>query len=212
MISEAMKVYIVAVSMVASAAARMTVPTDELTANAGPNLVAWSFSGGDKPRAVFPSFVGHANEGSSLITKRSIDDDAPRAVFPSIVGRPRHYHNMHADASLLSLAGGQSGMGLSSDSGSSLNSKFAGDDAPRAVFPSIVGRPRHHGMNADASFLSLAGNQGGVELSSDSGSSFKSNFAGDDAPRAVFPSIVGRPKMPGIMVEMNEKISDLHEG
>ena len=28
----------------------------------------------------------------------------------------------------------------------------------------------------------------------------KSGFSGDDAPRAVFPSIVGRPKMPGIMV------------
>ena len=28
----------------------------------------------------------------------------------------------------------------------------------------------------------------------------KAGFAGDDAPRAVFPSIVGRPKMPGIMV------------
>ena len=28
----------------------------------------------------------------------------------------------------------------------------------------------------------------------------KADFAGDDAPRAVFPSIVGRPKMPGIMV------------
>ena len=30
-------------------------------------------------------------------------------------------------------------------------------------------------------------------------------FAGDDAPRAVFPSIVGRPKMPGIMVGMDQK-------
>ena len=28
----------------------------------------------------------------------------------------------------------------------------------------------------------------------------KAGFAGDDAPRAVFPSIVGRPKHPGIMV------------
>ena len=27
----------------------------------------------------------------------------------------------------------------------------------------------------------------------------KAGFAGDDAPRAVFPSIVGRPKHPGIM-------------
>jgi actin-related protein len=33
----------------------------------------------------------------------------------------------------------------------------------------------------------------------------KAGFAGDDAPRAVFPSIVGRPKNPGIMVGMGEK-------
>lgn len=30
----------------------------------------------------------------------------------------------------------------------------------------------------------------------------KAGFAGDDAPRAVFPSIVGRPKHPGIMVSV----------
>jgi len=35
----------------------------------------------------------------------------------------------------------------------------------------------------------------------------KTGFAGDDAPRAVFPSIVGRPKMPGIMVGMDSKDS-----
>lgn len=35
----------------------------------------------------------------------------------------------------------------------------------------------------------------------------KGGFAGDDAPRAVFPSIVGRPKMPGIMVGMDQKDS-----
>jgi len=33
----------------------------------------------------------------------------------------------------------------------------------------------------------------------------KAGFAGDDAPRAVFPSIVGRPKHPGIMVGMDQK-------
>ena len=32
----------------------------------------------------------------------------------------------------------------------------------------------------------------------------KAGFAGDDAPRAVFPSIVGRPRHQGVMV--NEKI------
>merc|ERR1712039_1094998 len=35
----------------------------------------------------------------------------------------------------------------------------------------------------------------------------KAGFAGDDAPRAVFPSIVGRPKMPGIMGGMDQKDS-----
>merc|ERR1711989_267458 len=33
----------------------------------------------------------------------------------------------------------------------------------------------------------------------------KAGFAGDDAPRAVFPSIVGRPKYPGVMGGMGNK-------
>jgi len=33
----------------------------------------------------------------------------------------------------------------------------------------------------------------------------KSGFSGDDAPRAVFPSIVGRPKQKGVMVGMAQK-------
>lgn len=33
----------------------------------------------------------------------------------------------------------------------------------------------------------------------------KAGFAGDDAPRTVFPSIVGRPKHPGMMVGMDAK-------
>lgn len=35
----------------------------------------------------------------------------------------------------------------------------------------------------------------------------KAGFAGDDAPRAVFPSIVGRPRMQGVMVGMGQKES-----
>jgi len=34
----------------------------------------------------------------------------------------------------------------------------------------------------------------------------KSGFAGDDAPRAVFPSIVGRPRHQGTMVGMAQKM------
>jgi len=51
--------------------------------------------------------------------------------------------------------------------------------------------------------------EGGEELAAlvvDNGSGMvKSGFAGDDAPRAVFPSIVGRPKEQGIMVGMAQK-------
>jgi len=39
----------------------------------------------------------------------------------------------------------------------------------------------------------------------------KAGFAGDDAPRAVFPSIVGRPKHQGVMVGMGQKDSYVGE-
>ena len=35
---------------------------------------------------------------------------------------------------------------------------------------------------------------------------FQAGFAGDDAPRAVFPSIVGRPRHQGVMVGMGQKV------
>eukprot|EP00727_Mastigamoeba_balamuthi_P000800 m51a1_g10717 putative actin (1113) ;mRNA; r:219305-223208 len=43
-----------------------------------------------------------------------------------------------------------------------------------------------------------------IEISS---GMFKAGFAGDDAPRAVFPSIVGRPRHCGVMVGMGQKDS-----
>jgi actin len=33
----------------------------------------------------------------------------------------------------------------------------------------------------------------------------KAGIAGDDAPRSSFPSIIGRQKIPGIMVGMDDK-------
>jgi actin-related protein len=39
----------------------------------------------------------------------------------------------------------------------------------------------------------------------------KAGFAGDDAPRTVFPSIVGRPRQPGVMVGMGQKDSYVGE-
>ena len=36
-----------------------------------------------------------------------------------------------------------------------------------------------------------------------------SEFAGDDAPRVELPSIIDRPKMPGIMVDTEQKDSNV---
>ncbi|OMJ69905.1 hypothetical protein SteCoe_17221 [Stentor coeruleus] len=45
-----------------------------------------------------------------------------------------------------------------------------------------------------------------VPLVIDNGSGMcKAGFAGDDAPKAVFPNIVGRPRMPGIIVGTEQK-------
>ena len=55
-----------------------------------------------------------------------------------------------------------------------------------------------------------------VALVVDNGSGMcKAGFAGDDAPKSVFPSIVGRPKMPTIMIgtdTMNTYIGDDAQG
>ena len=40
----------------------------------------------------------------------------------------------------------------------------------------------------------------------DNGSGYcKAGFSGEEGPRAVFPCIVGRPKVPGIMVGSEQK-------
>ena len=44
----------------------------------------------------------------------------------------------------------------------------------------------------------------------DNGSgTFNTEFAGDDAPRVELPSIIDRPKMPGIMVDTEQKDSNV---
>ena len=39
----------------------------------------------------------------------------------------------------------------------------------------------------------------------------KAGFAGDDAPRSVFPSIVGRPKHPGVSLCVMTKVLVLNK-
>ena len=71
---------------------------------------------------------------------------------------------------------------------------FAGDDALRAVFSSLVGRPRVlgilAGMDQKNSFALFPG---------------KAVFACDNAPHAVFSSLVGRPRVLGILAGLDQK-------
>ena len=56
--------------------------------------------------------------------------------------------------------------------------------------------------------LPTMGDEEVAALVVDNGSGMcKAGFAGDDAPRAVFPSIVGRPRHQGVMVGMGQKDS-----
>ncbi|XP_063689597.1 uncharacterized protein LOC134822439 [Bolinopsis microptera] len=60
----------------------------------------------------------------------------------------------------------------------------------------------------DEESSSIEDSQDVAALVVDNGSGMvKAGFAGDDAPRAVFPSIVGRPKHQGVMVGMAQKDS-----
>merc|ERR1712025_859606 len=55
-------------------------------------------------------------------------------------------------------------------------------------------------------FAKMCDDEETAALVIDNGSGMcKAGFAGDDAPRAVFPSVVGRPKYPGVMVGMGNK-------
>ncbi|XP_034314726.2 uncharacterized protein [Magallana gigas] len=72
--------------------------------------------------------------------------------------------------------------------------------------PSIVHRKCFTENNSVK--LIIMGEEDVAALVIDNGSGMcKAGFAGDDAPRAVFPSIVGRPRHQGVMVGMGQKDS-----
>ena len=76
--------------------------------------------------------------------------------------------------------------------------RFAGDNAPRAVFPSLFDKPMMLGIMA-------------VLDKKDSYSLFpgQAGIACDNAPRAVFSSLVHKPLMLGIMADMNQQLDFL---
>eukprot|EP01125_Pyxidicula_operculata_P008162 TRINITY_DN275_c0_g2_i1.p1 TRINITY_DN275_c0_g2~~TRINITY_DN275_c0_g2_i1.p1 ORF type:complete len:1179 (+),score=388.10 TRINITY_DN275_c0_g2_i1:39-3575(+) len=57
------------------------------------------------------------------------------------------------------------------------------------------------------SFSSIEGNIENALVVDNSTAMMKVGYAGDDAPRAVFPSLVGRPRHKGVMVGMGQKDS-----
>merc|ERR1711953_277602 len=63
-------------------------------------------------------------------------------------------------------------------------------------------------LSRSQSFNSIMCDEEVAALVVDNGSGMcKAGFAGDDAPRAVFPSIVGRPRHQGVMVGMGQRDS-----
>ena len=93
---------------------------------------------------------------------------------------------------------------LTVDNGSGMRKAgVPGDDAPCAIFPSIVGRPTMTG-NQKHSFVGRDAEQANPTLAVDNGSDMcKAGHSGGCAPHAVFP-MVGSPKMTGIMVGVDQ--------
>ncbi|KAK1891489.1 Actin alpha skeletal muscle [Dissostichus eleginoides] len=75
----------------------------------------------------------------------------------------------------------------------------------RSLLSSSGRAPPHASPSASAN---MCDDEETTALVCDNGSGLvKAGFAGDDAPRAVFPSIVGRPRHQGVMVGMGQKDS-----
>nr|XP_031862055.1 actin [Kwoniella shandongensis]KAA5529127.1 actin [Kwoniella shandongensis] len=77
--------------------------------------------------------------GSAIIPRAQLG-----AVFTA-PGVPRAWHRASTFLAIINMEDEVAALVIDNGSGM-CKAGFAGDDAPRAVFPSIVGRPRHHGV------------------------------------------------------------------
>ncbi|KAF3832487.1 hypothetical protein F7725_026152 [Dissostichus mawsoni] len=103
---------------------------------------ALSFSGA---RSVIPDPLLNPNGWRSLL---SSSGRAPPHASPSACQHPNMAEGRDGGQSYAAnMCDDEETTALVCDNGSGLvKAGFAGDDAPRAVFPSIVGRPRHQGV------------------------------------------------------------------